>query len=554
MVRALCLLLLFALVFVIIAVSSKKAGKIPILKSITPQIGVPGDVMVLEGSDFGSSKDTSYVEIGGTAITLSSYLSWTETQIKILLPSDVKDGLVYVVTKNGQSQPLIFANKESIPVAVLQEKYTALPMIFSLSPQKMSIGQVLTITGDNFGAVRNDSSVFFTPQWMEGKAISHDYDAPEQSFVAAFDNDYDYEYWSNTEIRVRIPDGVISGYVFVKTDKGESNRQRISVSNSVGTKQFSGKRTYLVQLTADVSDVQADSDSLITLRVPRPQTSSSQPYVQMTDCEPLPVFEDYTKTVIHHVQVQPSDKDETKEKSVFVQNFVIPVYSVSTDVTVEKVKKLSEKNRLLYTVYTSSDQCVPSDNQEIKNLCKQIIGNQTNPYLQARLIYNFLLDNYKLIQVPVSDQEDPLALISSGIGDSYDFAIIFTALCRSAGIPAVPVSGVLVNGIRDSNNHWWSEFYLEEFGWVPVDLGLGAGLLQDLFHEPESRREYYFGNIDSQHIAFSRGWNEIKPAIINNKTVYRPKTFALQSIWEESTTGTTSYSSFWSEPIVLGIY
>ena len=71
----------------------------------------------------------------------------------------------------------------------------------------------------------------------------------------------------------------------------------------------------------------------------------------------------------------------------------------------------------------------------------------------------------------------------------------------------------------------------------------------------ENPNEFYFGNLDSQHIAFSRGINEIKQTMsAKNKIVYRPKTYALQSIWEESSEGNVNYSSLWNTPVVLGLY
>ena len=67
-------------------------------------------------------------------------------------------------------------------------------------------------------------------------------------------------------------------------------------------------------------------------------------------------------------------------------------------------------------------------------------------------------------------------------------------------------------------------------------------------------RDYYFGNLDSHHIVFSRGYNEIKPFAQDNKTVKYPKSFALQSIWEEASSNTAKYSSYWSVPAIKGVY
>lgn len=524
--------------------------KEPELESISPQIGAPGSVMTISGSDFGNERDTSFVEIGGSSLTSSSYLSWSSTEIKIQLPANVQDGLVYVVTKRGRSQPEVFANKDNIPIAINQVGVqTALPIIESESPQKISVGQVLTITGSNFGSIRGENSfVYFTPSGGVNKAgDSQDLDS---MYIRALEQDFDYEYWSNTEIRVRVPDGVASGNFFVKTDKGISNQRNLTLTTTVGKKVFPEKRIYLVQLSADVSDVDMGTNSLITLRVPRPQPSSRQRGITLTEFNPQPVFQDYNKSVIHQLNAS----HITQEKTGFSQTFVIPVHSVETTIQADKVQKFSDTSRLLYKVYTAPDACIPSDEEAIVSLAKTIIGKETNPYKQARLIYDYMVDNYKLLQQLQPKDISSLQLLDLLLGDAYDFSIIFTALCRAAGIPAIPVSGIIVDNAKNGQNHWWAEIYLENFGWVPVDVALAAGLNFNLPSEIENPREFYFGNLDIHHIAFSRGWNEIHPTIITNKTVYRPKTYGLQSIWEETTTGTINYSSFWSDPVVLGIY
>ncbi len=524
--------------------------KEPELESISPQIGAPGSIMTISGSGFGNERDTSFVEIGGSSLTSSSYLSWSSTEIKVQLPANVQDGLVYVVTKRGRSQPEVFANKDNIPIAINQVGVqTALPIIESESPQKISVGQVLTITGSNFGSIRGENSfVYFTPSGGVNKAgDSQDLDS---MYIRALEQDFDYEYWSNTEIRVRVPDGVASGNFFVKTDKGISNQRNLTLTTNVGKKVFPEKRIYLVQLSADISDVDMGTNSLITLRVPRPQPSSRQRGITLTEFDPQPVFQDYNKSVIHQLNAS----QITQEKTGFSQTFVIPVHSVETTIQADKVQKFSDTSRLLYKVYTAPDACIPSGEQAIISLAKTIVGKETNPYKQARHIYDYMVDNYKLLQQLQPKDISSLQLLDLLQGDAYDFAIIFTALCRAAGIPAIPISGILVDNAKNGQNHWWAEIYLESFGWLPVDVALAAGLNFTLPSEIENPREFYFGNLDLHHIAFSRGWNEIHPTIITNKTVYRPKTYALQSIWEETTTGTINYSSFWSDPVVLGIY
>lgn len=539
-----------ALIFGVSFLIFNDYGSEPKIESMTPQIGSPGSIMSITGTGFGDERDTSFVEIGGSSITSSSYLSWTSSEIRIQLPANLQDGLVYVVTKKGRSQPVVFANKEKVPVAINQMDFQrSLPVIASEEPQKIAVGQVLTITGSNFGSIRGENSfVYFTPAWKQDTPANEE--NLDNRYIRAQEHDYDYDFWSDTEIRVRIPDGVTSGSFFVKTDKGESNHRPITVTSTVGTKQFLDKRVYLVQLSADVSDVDMGQNSLLTLRVPRPQPSANQHGLTMTECTPPPVFEDYNRSVIHQLHAS----QITGEKIPFSQTFVVPVHSIATEINQEKVQKFSDTDRLLYKVYTAQDDCVPSDSQTIVDLATTIVEKETNPYLQARLIYDYMLDNFQLMNQIQPKEISPLKLIELKRGDAYDFAIIFTALCRAVGIPALPVSGIIVDNVKKSQNHWWSEIYLENFGWFPIDVSLAAGLPFILSSELENRREFYFGNLDFHHIAFSRGWNKVNPTIINNKTVYRPKTYGLQSIWEETTAGTINYSSFWSDPVILGIY
>ena len=103
--------------------------------------------------------------------------------------------------------------------------------------------------------------------------------------------------------------------------------------------------------------------------------------------------------------------------------------------------------------------------------------------------------------------------------------------------------------------HWWNEFYIENFGWVPVDLALASGLEYKAWGDIEaSPADYYFGNLDSHHVLFSRGLNDLKPFSVDNKIVKQPRSFALQSIWEEASSNVNKYSSYWSTPIIRGVY
>ncbi len=535
-----------------------KLKRIPSIVNVNPPIGSPGDIVIITGKNFGGTRGPGYVEFGGSRLTASSYISWKDTEIKVVLPANVQDGLVVVGTDTARSKPSFFANERDIPVAVPPNPQTSLPVITSLSGDTLRTGDLLVISGSNFGNTHDSAGVYFAavrddtsnPATTALPVSNTSFTDLRANHISASRTDFDYEYWSDTEIRVRIPDGAASGMMYVETPKGKSSLQKITIESKTGGKKFLTRRTYLLQLAADITDVASDKSAAIKMYFPRPALLSSQPLVDMTECIPEPAIADYQNTVIHQLQ---TGKSMIPSKKQFSENFVVSVYEINTTVKQELVTSYANMNTMLYTAAIRADKCVPSGNSEIIGLAKKIIGKETNPYKKAKLIYDYMLDNYSLRTVK-SDSSPVLDLIKKKEGDAYDFAVVYTALLRASGIPALPDSGVLVDRDLKTKDHWWSEFYICGVGWIPVDPALGAGLSYKSWTETENAREYYFGNLDSQHITFSRGWKEIKPGAGNSKIVQRPRSYALQSVWEEASRDTLRYSSFWADPVVLGIY
>ncbi|MDE6706058.1 MAG: IPT/TIG domain-containing protein [Treponemataceae bacterium] len=556
--RISCIVFLCLLCLGIVSFITFEAKKLPAIRSLSPAVGSAGDVMTIQGEHFGEERGTSgYVEIGGSRLTAQGYLSWTDTQIRIVLPTNVQDGLVIVATKNGRSKPGFFANEAGIPVAVPPDTQTSLPVITAITPQMGSYGTLMTIRGTNFGTVRGSGAVFFSANRDDASQATFtsgvETDSPGEfnpQFIPASETNYDYEYWSDGEIRVRIPDGAADGSLFVRTEKGASNALKAEIRLPAGTKSYTGRRTYVLQMTEDLEDLDSKNTTSVTLRVPRPLVTAAQPMADLTECKPEPVITNYKNTIIHQVELVRASNRKVK----FSQQFVVAVYTVQTDVNAKKVRPFSEKSRVLYRATTQPDSLIQSNDEEVAAKAKEIVGKETNPYLQAKLVYDYMLDAYDFPSRLSRENESALDLLRKERGDAYDFAVLYTTLVRALGIPCLPVSGILVDADLHVQPHWWSEFYIEQFGWIPVDVALAKGLDYKAFKPLDDARAFYFGNLDSQHIAFSRGWNEVKPALVNSKIVRRAKSYAFQSIWEESSEGKVNYSTLWNDPVVLGVY
>ncbi len=527
---------------------------IPVIHSIVPPVGAPGDLVVINGENFGDVRDMSYVEIAGAKLTASSYISWSDNCIKIVLPANVKDGLVVVGTKEERSKPALFANEVDIPVPVPAVQQVTKPVITLLSADKVNVGELLVITGNNFGESKNQSKVLFTMD-CNNKISEADYKNMvmlTENMIPASEEDFDYVAWSNTEISVRVPDGASSGVVIVDTGREKSDPKELTVNTDAGRKEYINKKIYLIQYTADIADVVSDDVSTITLRCPVPYTCPAQPEVQITETSPEPILMNYQNNLIHQIT---KNRNNTP-KSVFRQNFVLPVFEVRTKINAVKIGTYKNTEKNLLSGALRADALVPSDRTEVTELCAKITGKEKNAYNKAKLIYNYMCDNFKVQSKVRKGDADSLDLLKSGSGDAYDFAVIYTALLRAAEVPAYTDGGILVNQDLQTQSHWWCEFYIDRVGWVPCDPALGAGLEYKKWTESESEndKEYYFGNIDSHHILFSRGWSQLKPFSADSKIVQQPRSFALQSIWEEANKDTAKYSSYWSVPVVKGVY
>lgn len=553
-VRVLSVVFIISLILGVIYLIGFRTKLVPEITSVVPPVGSPGDLVVINGENFGSVRDMSYVEIAGSKLTASSYISWSNNCIKIVLPANVQDGLLVVGTKEMRSKPALFANEVEIPVPVPAVQQVTKPVITMLSSDKLSVGELLVISGNNFGDSKNQSKVLFTMD-CNNKISEADYKNVAlltENMIPASEDDFDYVSWSNTEISVRVPDGASSGLVIVDTGREKSDPKEFVVNTEAGRKEYLNKKIYLVEYTADIADVVTNDISTITLRCPVPFSSPAQPQVEITDVVPEPILVNYQNNLIHQI----TRSRNNTPKSVFKQNFVLPVFEVRANVNVTKIGNYKNTEKNLLSGALKADTLIPCDDKSVKELCEKIVGKEKNPWSKAKFIYDYMCENFSVLSKVRKGDSDPLDLIKKGNGDAYDFAVICTALLRAAEIPAYTDSGILVNQDLQTQTHWWCEFYIDKVGWIPCDPALGAGLEYKQWTDSDvvDAKNFYFGNMDSHHIMFSRGWSQLKPFSADSKIVQQPRSFALQSIWEEASKDTAKYSSYWSVPVVKGVY
>jgi transglutaminase-like putative cysteine protease len=159
-----------------------------------------------------------------------------------------------------------------------------------------------------------------------------------------------------------------------------------------------------------------------------------------------------------------------------------------------------------YAPFLKADRLAPIDGK-IAQLSAKIAGAGPSAFVQARAIYDYVTSAMKYDKSGTGwGRGDAIWACDAKRGNCTDFHSLFIALARARGIPARFTIGFPLgetNRGEISGYHCWAEFYSGGI-WVPVDAS-------EAWKNPELR-EYYFGHIDEDRIAFTTGRDlELKP-------------------------------------------
>jgi transglutaminase-like putative cysteine protease len=169
--------------------------------------------------------------------------------------------------------------------------------------------------------------------------------------------------------------------------------------------------------------------------------------------------------------------------------------------------------------FLEADMLVPSDGPFVEE-ARRVVGNETDPLVQARLLYDNLVDS---VAYDKSGQGwghgDALYACDVRAGNCTDFHSLFIAEARSLGIPARFTVGFPIPLTENSGDiggyHCWAEFYAAGCGWIPIDASEAA-------KHPELR-DVLFGTQPADRIAFTRGRDYMLPGAnsgVQNYVIY----------------------------------
>lgn len=163
--------------------------------------------------------------------------------------------------------------------------------------------------------------------------------------------------------------------------------------------------------------------------------------------------------VLETTSIKPNEQEE------FKLSLIYEVHVHDPNITASEVGSLSEIPSRLETCLNPLEYW-QSDHPTIQDAAETAVGNETNAYLVAKKITEFVTN---LLDYQI--QENRLGALTTYInevGDCSEYTDLSIALARASGLPARASYGW---GYHENKliGHAWPEFYLPNVGWQPAD-------------------------------------------------------------------------------------
>jgi transglutaminase-like putative cysteine protease len=264
--------------------------------------------------------------------------------------------------------------------------------------------------------------------------------------------------------------------------------------------------------------------------IPGDGTASAQRVTELQIDAPYPYRierDSEGSKVLYLEATDPKDK-ELK----IVETFVVTRNEVRMSVDPSQATSLTEADRAKFAPYLAANKHVEID-AEIRKLAHEIVGDETNPVLAARKLYDWVLHNVDYwVKDPKNKKASPVGsttyCLAFRTGNCTDFESLWTSLARAAGIPTRIVYGSFfkpdLNGVDgDQSYHCWAAFYAPGIGWIPHDVAVADMYVGEMvatsdnetlmrrttadgmFGADPAKVDYYFGNIDERRMVWSIG-------------------------------------------------
>lgn len=304
---------------------------------------------------------------------------------------------------------------------------------------------------------------------------------------------------------------------------------------------YSNPRSYRIRYIATFVNVNSRMDR-VQIYLPIPIDWPSQKNVHIERIEPTPesINEESTygnKMAYFKVYSVPSGSSLN-----FTIQYTFTFYETHFTIDPTKVGSYDTKDPeyVKYTAHRPADG-VESDDPLIFGAASEIVGSEKNPYLKAKLIYDWIVKNIRYeFPSPWGAKETYI----KRSGDCGKYTALFCAMCIAQGIPARAVSGLFFPGPypRTYSNkghptdpgaygcHVYAECYMPNYGWLPVDGSIGRSSGNPIF---------YFGQTNYPFLINSKGFGVSMVPPVGKVTFFQHYAWWF---WGEA----TSYDSYYT--------
>ena len=189
-----------------------------------------------------------------------------------------------------------------------------------------------------------------------------------------------------------------------------------------------------------------------------------------------------------------SDLPSAGQTKKWGYEFDVTLYTITTNLGQIETIYPYDVNSTVYSWYTGArGEYVDPHNSTIESIGDSIWKESSDLLDYSKRCYVYVARHFKYLN-PGTGLHPLSELLANGGGDCGNLSSIYVSLLRYKGIP----SRHLVIVRPDGSGHVGADFYLENYGWVPVDVTFK--LSSPLFGD-------YFGKVDvgKTGIIFSKG-------------------------------------------------
>lgn len=182
---------------------------------------------------------------------------------------------------------------------------------------------------------------------------------------------------------------------------------------------------------------------------------------------------------------------ETKTFEFYI-DFDIKIHRYNFDFSKVKQEYPYDINSDIYKWNTvaSGDEIAP-DYEKIQKIADVLWSQSQGIVDYARRCSDFVVKHFKYMKSEGRNKVEDYFKV--GGGDCGNLSAIFISLLRNKKVPSRPIVTVRPDG----SPHVWADFYLEKYGWIPVDVTYQQG------HPSEDS----FGKYIGDGIVYTKGLN-----------------------------------------------